>query len=131
MAKDFLGQGVKYPIEIDSNGVLQLESGNDLIKQAIRILLDTPVGSSFVNPGFGSEIKSLIGEPNDSILEELLHFFIGDAIEKWEKRVNYLGTKFNKSETEPARINCEVFYNIKSLNEQDSFIYPFYRELEF
>jgi uncharacterized protein len=127
--RDYLGTGIKYPYEINDFGRIALASQKELVQQSISRILLTPVGSNFMNRDFGSRLRDLVHEPNDGVLFSLLNYFISDAIERWEKRVQYIETDFEQ--IEPDKIHCIPRYIIRASNEIDSFIYPFYRELKF
>jgi uncharacterized protein len=127
--RDYLGTGIKYPYEVNDFGRISLASQKELVQQSIYRILQTPVGSNFMNRDFGSHLRELLHEPNDNVLLSLLDYFIGDAISKWEKRVVFIDTAFEVSE--PDKIFCTPRYIIRASNEIDSFIYPFYRELKY
>lgn len=130
MAKVYLGTGVKYPYEVDKFGKIAYESGTNLVKQSIETLLNTPVGTELGRESFGSEIRIALFEPNDRILYSLLDYFIIDAVQKWEKRVNIIDIVYTTPAEEPERLDVEIYFREKQSNQIDSFIFPFYRELK-
>lgn len=130
MARAYLGQGIKYPFEITQFGRIALQNDKELIRQSIRRILETTVGTVFFNRDFGSYIRELIFEPNDSILFSLLDFHVVEAVVKWEKRVESIETVIETNEQDSSRVDVRLTYRILPSNEIDSFIYPFYRELK-
>lgn len=124
--REYLGQGIKCPDEL-VNGKRTLTNDRALVEQSIKIILDTPRGHRFMLPEFGSRLGELIFEPNDDVLEDLISYFIYEAITTWEKRVQYIKTEFHRPD--PDTLHCEVFYRILQSNEINSFIYPFYRKI--
>ena len=129
MARNFLGQGIKYPFAIDRFGRIELENDVALVRQSIIAILETPSDSQFVNPEFGSMLYSLRFEPNGPVLDDLLEFAVRDAIERWEPRVVYRNTILERSTDTPNLVNLSITYIIKSSDEIDGFIFPFYSEL--
>lgn len=130
-AGDFLGQAVKYPFVIDPTlGRPQLVREKELLEQAMTVLLDTPIGANFVNPDWGSEVRTLIFEPNDVIVEELLFLFIAEALDTWEPRVRFVNCEFEDNDDQSVK-NCIITYEINATNELETFVFPFYRELEY
>jgi phage baseplate assembly protein W len=127
MIQRYIGTGLKYPLQQDELGKAVLIKGQELIRQSISKILSTPLGSRFFNREYGSRIKELIFEPNDDILKGLLEFHIEDAIAKWEKRVEYIDTQFH-FDHDKSLINCIIYYRIHSSNQQDSLVWPFYRQ---
>ncbi len=130
MNRSYLGQGIKFPLSVDNYGKISLQSDLQLVRQSIVRILNTPVGSCFMNRDFGSHIYDLQFEPNDDILKSLLDYFITDAVEKWEGRVELLDVSIYDDAKKPEQVNCSVTYKLKQSEEIDSFIYPFYKELQ-
>lgn len=125
--ESYLGRGLKYPTVL-VNGSAVTASSRDLIQQSIYIILSTPVGERFMLPEFGSRCEEMIFEQNDEILCSMLRLFINEALEKWERRVKFLDVKFEQSE---AHVNCTIMYRILASNEIESYIYPFYKRLNY
>jgi phage baseplate assembly protein W len=129
MERDYLGRGVAHPARIDTYGRQALIADVELVKQSIQRILSTPVGSDFMNRAFGSEVRQVEFEPNDTVSQALLEYFIGDAIDKWEKRVRYVDTEFETVGVD--QLNARVLFQLLGRNEVDSYVYPFYRENRF
>ena len=123
----YLGQGLKYPLQLEG-GSIALNNGIPLVEQSIITILNTPKGSRFFLPEFGSRLKELIFEPNDDVLEDLLRVFIYEAIRDWEKRARFVSVSFTR---EVDVTYCEIRYSVLPSNEVNSFIYPFYRNLKY
>lgn len=126
----YLGQGIKYPFEVDTFGKITVQSDADLIKQSLRILFDEPVGTELFREHYGSQIRLCMFEPMDAILTSLLDYYIFDAISKWERRISLYDIKYRSVDEKSNVIMCTVYYQIKKASEIDSFIFPFYRELK-
>jgi uncharacterized protein len=127
MEKLYLGTGIKYPLQI-VGGALMLQSGNPLIEQSIITILNTPKGSKFFLPEYGSRLRELLFETNDDVLFDLLEVFIYEAITEWEKRAVFSKAEFTR---ENDVVFCTIFYSILPSNEVNSFIYPFYSNLKY
>ncbi len=125
--ESYLGVGLKYPTQL-VNGSAVLAHSRELIQQSIYVILSTPIGERFMNPAFGSRVEEMIFEQNDEILKSMLRLFISDALEKWEKRIKFVDVKF---EQDDSLINCLISYRILSVNEIDSYVYPFYKKLNY
>lgn len=124
----YIGTAIKYPHKVNEFGRIDLVSGFDLLKQSMVKVLETPVGSEWVSPEFGSYLNELIFEPNDEILASLLSYFIRDALRRWERRVRVLSVI---QDTTNEVVTNKITVVIKATNEQYSFVYPFYRELKY
>lgn len=123
----YLGQNISFPIQL-INGNAVIADSKDCIIQSIRRILDTPKGSLFYLPEYGSRLNELIFEHNDEVLKSMLRLFIVESISIWEKRVKFVDVKF---ELDNDKVNCELLYDIVSTSESLSFTYPFYTKIEY
>lgn len=127
--RKYLGVGIKYPLEINGSGGIALTSDVYLVRQSILRILETKKGSVFNNRDFGSYVRELLFEPNDAILFSLLDYHVIESIKKYEKRVSNTKTSIKINEDEANRVDVSISYRLLASNEVDSFIYPFYREI--
>lgn len=79
--------GLQYPLVKTPRGILANSSNVDQIKADLLQLLLTNPGERVMLPEFGTPLRKLIFEPNDSILETTARQMIADAILKWEPRI--------------------------------------------
>lgn len=79
--------GVPYPLERDSRGYFHSQSGMNQIKSDLLILLLTNPGERVMLPTFGTGLRKLLFEPNDSDLASTARELIITAIRNWETRV--------------------------------------------
>lgn len=128
--RTYLGQGLKFPPEVDSFGRIALENDAELIKQSLAILFSEPVGTELMREQYGSQVRLAMFQPNDAIVLGLLDYFIVDAISKWERRIKIADIRYDQPIDKPETINCTIFFIIKQSSEIDSFVFPFYRELK-
>ena len=126
----YLGQALKFPLEVNQYGGLSLANDAALIEQSIFSVLSTPRGSRFFNRAYGSDLHSLIFEQSDEVLMALLDEFIVSALETWETRIKVTDVNFDFDEAAGA-VNCHISALILLSNEIESFVYPFYRELKY
>lgn len=122
---DYLGVGLEFPLNL-VNGSANLVRDSKLIENSIKDILNTPKGTRFFLPQYGSRLRELTFEPNDDILIDLMNLFIIEAITKWEKRVSVDEVTFD---VEESVVYCTIKCDILNKNEVDTFIFPFYRKL--
>ena len=79
--------GVPYPITIDASGLLHVQHGVDQIKSDLLVLLLTNPGERVMLPDYGTDLRKLIFEPNDAILQQKAVNIIAQSIRTWEPRV--------------------------------------------
>lgn len=122
----YLGKGESYPFEPNSAGGVLLTAGRELVKQAIADRLLTPQGSVYNLEQYGSLLYKLNFVQNDNILKSLIVFTVSEALFE-EKRIRLISV--DCEQIGPAEMSCRVTYIILAANEIDSFVFPFYKEL--
>lgn len=123
----YLGTALKSPLDL-KRGRVTLVSGTETVRQAIERLISTPKGSIFFNRQYGCRIEEMLFEPNNDIASEMIRFYIYEAIRDFEPRVAFVDIQ---TTIDDNRIDCIIKYRILATNEIQSFIYPFYRNLNF
>ena len=124
----YIGKGIAQPLQL-VKGSVQYQIAKALVEQSMLIILNTPIGTKYMFPEWGSRCRELLFEPNDTVLQAAMRHFAAEAIGKWEKRVRYLGMTFTQGDN--GVINCEVGYMILGSNQPDSFVYPFARKTKY
>jgi phage baseplate assembly protein W len=80
--------GIAFPFRIDpETGGVAWASGMEKIRQDVRILLGTRHGERPMLRDFGTRIHSLVHEPNDEVLSDLLRKQAHEALAQWERRI--------------------------------------------
>ena len=78
--REFLGQGLAFPLQINPRGEIALASGERDIEQSIRIILGTRPGERKMRPEFGCRAQELIFEPHNAATEGLLREYVEAAL---------------------------------------------------
>lgn len=68
-------------------------SGNDHLLQSVRDILMTPVGSRVLQREYGSELLSLIDQPQDDRLRLKIIRATATALGRWEPRIRLTGVQ--------------------------------------
>lgn len=123
----YLGQGLEVPLKVSQYGRLALATDFKLIQQSIYSILGTPIGSRFFLRDYGSNLHSLLFEPNDEILKALLDEFIGDALETWEPRIKITDIQYTFQDE--GAVYCQLKARILANNQIQQFEYVFDRNL--
>jgi len=94
--------GLQYPLVKTTRGLLAQNNGVDQIKADLLQLLLTNPGERCMLPDFGTPLRKLIFEQNDSSLEIIAKQMIADSITKWEPRIVIsdisVTSKFNRED---------------------------------
>lgn len=135
MSTDFLGKGLRFPFAFQKrSGGAQVSTVTSMdhahIHESILQILGTRPGERFMNPEFGSRLRDLVFEPNDSVLKGLIRHYVIDAIERWEKRVYVTDVTFDDSpETVDANtIPVRISYRVIDTQVEGNLVWPFCRE---
>ncbi len=107
--------GILPPDGQNYASVHDTKSPSEVIKQSIRRILMTVPGERVMQPEFGCKLKSLVFEPNDSVLVGDIHYICKEAIKRWEPRVI---VEFIDIQQYPDQ--HEVVITIKYLNKFDN-----------
>lgn len=127
MDQDLIGSDLAYPIRLRDDSEAEIVTGTALLQQSIIDILSTPEGSRFDNPYYGSKCHTLLFEPNDEIVESFLDSYIAEALGRWETRVKYEFTIFEKPN--PELLNCLIHTVNKITKANEVYTFPFYRNL--
>ncbi len=79
--------GSPYPIIKHPLGFFHTGTGIDQVKADLLVLLLTNPGERVMLPDFGTPLRKLVFEPNDSTIVDQARQMIIDSIAKWEPRI--------------------------------------------
>lgn len=124
--KEFIGQGLAFPLQVNPRGEVSLVTGVTDIEQAIGIILGTIPGERVMRPEFGCRAWELIFSPNNAATQSLLVLYVRQALEFWEPRIELTNVEVESDPNEPSALLVEIQYEIKATHDQRSIVYPFY-----
>lgn len=73
-----------------SSGTGELVSGEAHLRQSVRDILTTPVGSRVMRRTYGSRLHELIDAPVSPGLLALIRAYTADALKRWEPRLDII-----------------------------------------
>jgi phage baseplate assembly protein W len=124
--RDFLGQGLAFPLQINAKGGLALAIGENDILQAINIILRTMPGERVMRPEFGCRIQELVFAPRTTETYNLIVIYVTEALNRWEPRITVQHVDVNDSEDNPGGVFIEISYVVNDTYNERSIVYPFY-----
>jgi phage baseplate assembly protein W len=102
--------GPAYPFRIDpSTGGVEWASGVEKVQQNLRLILGTRYGERPMLREFGSRVHSLVHEPNDDVMSDLLRKQAHEALVQWERRVVVTSARVVRREGEATLLLKYVF----------------------
>lgn len=125
--RDFLGNGWAFPVMVDARGRISLARQERDIEEAIRIILLTPKGQRVMRPEFGCQIHELLFAANDATTAGLAAYYVEDALNMWEPRIQVLNVSARPDPSDPGRLLVDIDYEIKATHDRRSLVFPFYR----
>jgi phage baseplate assembly protein W len=116
--------GPAHPFRIDpTTGGVAWARGADKLRENIRLILDTRYGERPMLRNFGTRIHSLVHDPNDDVLSELLQTEAKQALLQFEQRVLVTQTKVVQSEGEVSMV---LNYSLTTEPVADLLILPLF-----
>lgn len=126
MANEFLGNGWKFPVRLNSQGMFGMSEHEESIKEAIGIILRTSKGERVMRPEFGCDICNyLFSVPNITTLT-MMERSVNEALDIWEPRINVTKVKASLDESNEGVIQIRVDYTVRSTNNEFNLVYPFH-----
>jgi phage baseplate assembly protein W len=86
-AGTILGRGISFPPRVGPDGRFAWSSGEDNIRDAIRIILGTERNERLRLPEFGAGLARVLFEPNTTATRHRLEDRILRALAAWEPRI--------------------------------------------
>lgn len=126
MAKDFLGKGWKFPVQVDALGEIALSSYEDDVRESIRIILLTSLGERVMRPDFGAGLKDFVFATMNASNLGLVQASIQNALVTWESRIKVLSVKVAPDQKEAGRMLIDLDYKVRATNTRFNLVFPFY-----
>ena len=123
---EIIGQGMGYPIRVNGRGGLSWASGDNAIRQAIWIILTTPLRSRIMQPDFGCAIHDFLFAPNSAATRAAVQDAVRDALVRWEPRVDVLTVRASTAQESETVLLIDIETRIRSNNAALNIVYPFY-----
>lgn len=93
--------GVAFPFAIDpATGGVAWALGSDKLRQNVRLILGTRYGERPMLREFGTRLHSLVHDPNDDVMVELLRTQAQNALLQFEPRILVTQTQVTQEEGE-------------------------------
>ncbi len=126
--REFLGQGLSFPLQVDPRGGLALAKGESDIAQSIKIILSTAPGERVMRPEFGCRVHELIFAPRNATTEGLLIYYVQQALGRWEPRIEVteVAVRSDGQDQHAGTWLVDIKYRIKATHDDRSIVYPFY-----
>jgi len=123
---DFLGRGWAFPVEQDTEGAVALVAGEEDVRQAVRLILETEPGERVMRPDFGAGLRSLAFEPISRTTLALVRNRVEEALVEWEPRIDLERVEVTSPDPTQGTLLIEIEYRVRETNTFYNLVYPFY-----
>lgn len=127
----FLGSGLAFPLLLDDSGKVVVSKGIDLIRSSIYNIINWPYKHRFFLEEYGCRVEELLEEPNDNVSFNLARRYLTDALNDWEKRISIVPSDIIVERTSDKAVYLKLKYTIVSTKKEETFIYPFYKQINY
>ena len=124
--REFIGQGLAFPLQINQQGGIALARGAHDIEQAIRIILGTSPGERVMRPEFVCRIHELVFASMNAATRGLAAYYVEEALARWEPRINVQEVNASVDPGRDGALLIEIRYQIKDTYDNRSIVYPFF-----
>ena len=127
MAKDFLGIGLGFPVQLNSSGAVATAEYEESVRQSIWIILSTSPGERVMRPDFGCGIYDLVFEVNSASTSGKVAQAVRESLLLQEPRIDVLDVQV-EAQGAGATLLIEIRYQVRATNNVFNMVYPFYLE---
>jgi phage baseplate assembly protein W len=125
--KAFLGRGWAFPFSIEPDrGRIALAAYEEDIKQSIRIILSTGKGERVMRPDFGCGIHELVFGAISTALLSQIERDVKEALRRFEARIEVEHVTVDSGFLAEGRLEIDIHYRVRTTNQRDNYVYPFY-----
>lgn len=126
MAKEFLGRGWKFPVNVDVEGQIVMSEYEEDIKEAIWIILSTSKGERVMRPDFGCGIHDYVFAALNTSNLMLIENNVREALTIWEPRIKLLKVETLAEKAAEGILMINIEYEVRTTNNRFNLVYPFY-----
>jgi uncharacterized protein len=107
-----LGQGLSFPPRVGPDGRLAWSTGEDNVRDLIRVILATEAGERLMREDFGCGLRQYLFEPNTVATRQRIQDSITQAIARWEPRASVDAVTVDPDGDDPRRVNVNVQFRL-------------------
>ncbi len=106
------GKGPGFPPRVGADGRLAWATGEENVRESIRIILTTEPGERLMRGEFGCGLRQYLFEPNTVATRQLIRERIVRAIGRWEPRVSVREVTVDPDESDPQRVGVNIVFRL-------------------
>lgn len=129
LRRPYLGQGLRFPLQINQQGSLDLSVEDNSIRESIYIILLTRLGERVYRPEFGCRLSELVFAPMNTETLMLMRIYVKEALDLWEGRI-IVDEVLAEPDSREGKVDLIINYRLKDRPDSRSLVYPFYLQEE-
>jgi uncharacterized protein len=126
--QDFLGAGIAFPLGVDPQGRIVMNSLEEHVRQSIELILRTAKGERVMRPDFGSGLYTLVFESVSAVTLSRVQHEVQDALQRFEPRIDVQNVDVTGDPTRQGVLLINIQYRVRSTDASFNLVYPFYLE---
>jgi phage baseplate assembly protein W len=126
MAREFLGVGWRFPVQVAPNGKIAQSRDEQKIEESVYLILNTAKRERPMLTDFGCGIHDLVFAPNNPTTIAEVVSTVREALVRYEARIALLSVDASSTPEEPNLLLIRIEYRIRSNNARANLVYPFY-----
>ena len=127
-SKKFLGVGMAFPMAVDGEGHVLLNSYEDHVRQSILLIMQTVKGERVMRQDYGAGLQPLVFEPAGPAMAAMVQHEVKQALVRNEPRIDVLGVDATIDPSQPGVLVINVKYQVRQIDTIYNVVYPFYIE---
>lgn len=123
--RPYLGQSLRFPLQINQQGNLDLSAEEQNIRESIYLILLTQWGERVYRPDFGCRLSELNYAPINQQTLMLMRIYVQEALEIWEPRI-VVEQVLTEPDSTQGKVDITIIYSLQTTYERRSIVFPFY-----
>ena len=117
---EIIGRGISFPPRLDADGRLAWSSGEQNVRESMRIILMTELGERLRRPDFGGGLSGFLMEPNTVTTRRQIEDRIVKALALWEPRVEVDRVTVEPTRDDPDAAAATIVYRLVATAAQEA-----------
>jgi phage baseplate assembly protein W len=127
LGKEFLGRGWAFPVRfVPGSGRIETVAHDEDIRQSIGIILGTSKGERVMRQDFGCGIHDRVFATIDTATVTQIKRDVEEALRSYEARIDVVAVAVDAAPLYDGRLDVRIDYRVRSTNQSDNYVYPFY-----
>lgn len=118
-ADHLLGRSLAWPLTVTPDGKLARSSGEDNIRENVRLILATNRGERVGVPEFGAGLEQFLFEPNTITTHQLIRGRIEQSLARWEPRIRVSQVEVDVLPDDPFAARATITYSLVATGRQE------------